>query len=489
MKTVSQQGASGREPMRSAPIETSANDRAHAYLTDYGLARCEFSWGAAGLDLDGLPGGGVNIAHEAVDRHLGTALADATALRWHGATDRRVNLTYSELATLSDRFANLLHDLGVRRGERVALLLGRTPELYVAMLGAWKAGCVVTPLSSASGMEQLRQRLEISGATALLTTVDLYQRTIAPNRAVMPALRHVLVTDAGIDDAPVDDTIELSLAMAAAEPDFDIAPTDLEDPALLLFAAAGIVRPAGVVHVHGAVLAHRVTARYALDLRPGDIFWCTADPGSAPGISYGAIAALSLGATVISDESAFDARRGYRTLTEEQVSVWCTEPEVLQMLAGLAQEPPAGTDLSHLRFVASVGAPLDPDVVQWSNRVLGRPVHESWWQPETGAIMIANLAATQVRPGSIGRPLPGIEATILRRGTDGRAAIVDGAVESAGPGEIGELALRTGWPSMFRGYWCEPVAYARAFADGWYLSGDLARRDADGYYWFITAGS
>ncbi|MRH92606.1 acetate--CoA ligase [Nocardia sp. SYP-A9097] len=471
--------------MRWAPIEKSASDRADANLTDYDLSRREFSWDAARLDLDGLPGGGVNIAHEAVDRHLGTPLADAIALRWLGATGARVDLTYAELAALSNRFANLLRDLGVRRGERVCLLLGRTPELYVAMLGAWKAGCVVSPLFSAFGPEPVRRRLEISGATTLVTTVEMYRRKVAPNRDALPVLRHVLVTDAGIDDAPVADTIELSLAMAAAEPDFTIVPTTAEDPALLHFISGTTGRPKGAVHVHGAVLAHRVTARYALDLRAGDIFWCTADPGWVTGMSYGVIAPLSLGATVISDEAEFDAQRWYRTLTRQKVTVWYTAPTALRMLMRRGDELPEGTDLSRLRFISSVGEPLNPEVVVWSQRVFGRPAHDNWWQTETGAIMISNLAAAQVRPGSMGRPLPGIEATILRRGADGRAAIVDNAVEPTGVDEVGELALRAGWPSMFRGYLNEPVRYAQAFADGWYLSGDLARRDADGYYWFV----
>ncbi|WP_280317184.1 AMP-binding protein [Nocardia wallacei] len=243
--------------------------------------------------------------------------------------------------------------------------------------------------------------------------------------------------------------------------------------------------PKGAVHVHGAIVAHRATARYALDLRAGDVFWCTADPGWVTGMSYGVIAPLSLGATVISDEAEFDARRWYDILTAERVSVWYTAPTALRMLMRYGDRLPAGTDLSCLRFVASVGEPLNPEVVDWGYEVLGHPVHDNWWQTETGAIMIANLAAEQVRPGSMGQPLPGIETTVLRRGHDGRAEVTAGQVTVAEIGEVGELAVRAGWPSMFRGYWHEPARYARCFADGWYLSGDLARRDRDGYYWFV----
>ncbi|MEU7766610.1 acetate--CoA ligase [Nocardia sp. NPDC049190] len=427
----------------------------------------------------------MNIAHETVDRHLGTPLADAIALRSLRAAGGRSTLTYADLAATSNRFAGVLRGLGVRPGERVCILLGRTPELYVSALGAWKAGCVVSPLFSAFGPEPVRQRLAISEATVLVTTTDFYRRKVAPIRDGLPTLRHVLVTDAVPDAEPAGGTIDLSLAMVAAEADFPIVRTGPEDPALLYFTSGTTGKPKGAVHVHGAVLAHRITAHYALDLRPGDVFWCTADPGWVTGMSYGVIAPLSLGATVISDEADFDARRWYDILTAERVSVWYTAPTALRMLMRRGDELPRGTDLSGLRFVASVGEPLNPEVVVWGQRVLGRPVHDNWWQTETGAIMIANLAAEEVRPGSMGRPLPGIEATILRRGPDGRAADVDGAVRHAETDEVGELALRADWPSMFRGYWGEASRYAKAFCAGWYLSGDLARRDADGYYWFV----
>ncbi|WP_067537116.1 acetate--CoA ligase [Nocardia crassostreae] len=485
MNTVNRPGVSAVAPTRWEPIEKSARERTDANLTDYSRSCREFTWDAARVEMGEMPGGGVNIAYTAVDRHLGTPRADAPALRWLGAKGSRVTLTYAELAGLSNRFATVLRDLGVRRGDRVCVLLGRTPELYVVILGAWKAGCVVSPLFSAFGPEPVRQRLEISGATTLITTTDLYRRKVAGLRAELPALRHVLLADAGPDDVEVDDTLGLPLAMALADPKFPIVRTGPEDPALLHFTSGTTGKPKGAVHVHGAVLAHQVTARYALDLRAGDTFWCTADAGWVTGMSYGVIAPLCLGATVISDEAEFDALRWYRILTEVRVTVWYTAPTALRMLMRRGDDLPAGTDLAALRFVASVGKPLNPEVVEWGHRVLGRPVHDNWWQTETGAIMISNLASAQVRPGSMGRPLPGIEATVLRRGPDGRAAVADGSVTPAEVGEVGELALRPGWPAMFRGYWNDPDRYAKAFAGGWYLSGDPARRDADGYYWFV----
>ncbi|MGW0183956.1 AMP-binding protein, partial [Nocardia sp. NPDC003345] len=468
-----------------APIDKTPAERADANISDYLLERRTFDWDEARSELAGIPGGGVNIAVEAVDRHLGTPLAEATALRWLSAEGARTELTYAELATLSSRFARALQGLKVRRGERVALLLGRTPELYVAALGAWKAGAVVVPLFSAFGPAPVRQRLEMADATTLVTTISLYQRRVAPVREGLPRLRNIVLTDELLEEEPIAGAVSMPVAVAAAEDHFPVVRTAPDDPALLHFTSGTTGKPKGAIHAHEAVLAHRITARSALDLRPRDIYWCTADPGWVTGMSYGVIAPLTLGATIVSDEADFDTERWYRILTAERVSVWYTAPTALRMLMRRGDRLPAGTDLSALRFVAAVGEPLNPEVVEWGRRALGRTIHDNWWQTETGAIMIANLAAEQVRPGSMGRPLPGIDATILRRGPDGRAAIAGGTVDEADDGEVGELALRTGWPSMFRGYLGEPGRYARVFAGDRYLSGDLARRDADGYYWFV----
>jgi acetyl-CoA synthetase len=231
--------------------------------------------------------------------------------------------------------------------------------------------------------------------------------------------------------------------------------------------------------VHEAVVAHHITGQYALDLHPDDIFWCTADPGWITGTSYGIVAPLTNGATLIVDEAEFDAERWYRVLEREKVTVWYTAPTAIRMLMKIGVEPIRNYDLSRLRFMSSVGEPLNPEAVAWSAAAFGRPFHDNWWQTETGGIMIANYAAMDIKPGSMGRPLPGIQAAIVRRNADGKIE------EIATPLTMGELALRPGWPSMFRGYLNEPERYSKCFADGWYLTGDLATRDVDGYYWFV----
>jgi len=463
---------------RGAGIPPAPPGRLAPNLTDYASAIREFSWESAAGELDGLPGGrGLNIAHEAVDRHTGPAAA-RVALRWLGRDGTVRNYSYAELSALSNRFANVLAGLGVVPGDRVVSLLGRVPELHLAALGTWKLGAIFCPLFSAFGPEPVRTRLEKSGARVLLTTPALYRRKVAGSRAQLPALEHVIL----VGDEPTPPEAKglrsWSRLLDQASPAFTIPPTDPETPALLHFTSGTTGMPKGALHVHQAVVAHHVTGRLALDLHPGDIFWCTADPGWVTGISYGIIAPLCNGVTCLLDEADFDARRWYEVLARERVSVWYTAPTAIRMLMKAGPELAREHDLSALRFLASVGEPLNPEAVIWSHEVFGRPFHDNWWQTETGGIMIANLAATEVRPGSMGRPLPGIRAAIVRRtGT--------GAEEVTVPDTVGELALRPGWPSMFRGYWGEPERYARCFAGGFYLTGDLARRDADGYYWFV----
>jgi acetyl-CoA synthetase len=274
-------------------------------------------------------------------------------------------------------------------------------------------------------------------------------------------------------------TLGLTRALAASSPFFEIEPTAPDDPAFLYFTSGTTGAPKGALHVHEAVLAQHATAKYALDLHPDDIFWCSADPDCVTGMSYGVIAPLTHGVTLLSDEGEFDARRRYSVLADQRVTVWYATPAALRTLTRHGSEPPAGFDLSALRFVASGGEPLAPEAVVWGQDVLGLPVHDNWSQTETGAIMIGNFAAEPIRPGAMGRPLPGVEARLLTRDEDGEWH------EPAGADQAGELALRRGWPSMFRGYWRAPARYDESFSDGWYLSGDIARRDEDGYYWFI----
>jgi acetyl-CoA synthetase len=393
--------------------------------------------------------------------------------------------TYAELAEATSRFASGLRNLGVGKGDHVFTLSSRIPELYIATLGALKNGSVAAPLFSAFGPEPIQTRLNMGEGRVLVTTETLYKRKVAAIRDQMPWLEHIIVVGGAIDG-----TISFDAMLKSGDPGFPAEPMDGEDMALLHFTSGTTGAPKGAVHVHRAVLHHYVSALYALDLHPEDIYWCTADPGWVTGTSYGIVAPLIHGVTSIVDEGEFDAERWYQTIEKQKVNVWYTAPTAVRMMMKAGRELARESDLSSLRFVASVGEPLNPEAVIWGLDALGLPIHDNWWQTETGGIMVANYAAEEIRPGSMGRPLPGVEATILRRTETGSIRLnPDGtAEEESEPLTEGELALRPGWPSMFRGYLGMKERYEKSFVGGWYRTGDLAERDEDGYFWFVGRG-
>ena len=317
-------------------------------------------------------------------------------------------------------------------------------------------------------------------ARVLVTTPELYRRKVQALRGRLPGLRHVILV------GEVDETLaaepgvhQWSTLMDGMPTQYAIGPTTPETMSLLHFTSGTTGRPKGAVHVHGAVLAHLVTGRFALDLHDEDVFWCTADPGWVTGTSYGIIAPLVCGVTNVVVEAEFDPATWYGVLETERVSVWYTAPTAIRMMMKLGTEPLQGRDLSALRFMASVGEPLNPEAVVWGVKAFGMPFHDNWWQSETGGIMVSNYAAMDVKPGSMGKPLPGITAAVVRREADGTLTVI------AEPDVDGELDLRAPWPSMMRGYLHEEERYRKCFVDGWYLTGDLVRCDADGYYWFV----
>jgi acetyl-CoA synthetase len=464
-------------------------------LLDYARARQAFRWEQVRrAELEGLPHGrGLNIAHEAVDRHATGPARDRVAFRWLGIDDRVREMTYQELRGATNRVANSLLDLGMRRGDCVFLLASRIPELYLTALGALKAGMVVSPLFAAFGPEPILTRMRLGHGRTLLTTPSLYERKVAPVREELPELEHVLLAGAEAEGVSlVDGMLSFDELVRAGSPDYEIPATDPSDPALLHFTSGTTGRPKGALHVHDAVVAHHITGKLALDLHPGDTFWCTADPGWVTGTSYGIISPLTNGVTSVVDEAEFDVARWYGILQNHRVDVWYTSPTAVRMLMRAGAEAAEEFDLSGLRFVASVGEPLNPEGVVWGEQVMGLPIHDNWWQTETGGIMIANYRSMDVRPGSMGKPLPGVEAAIVRRIV--RHAAQGEEAEGAGaasvevveePGVEGELALLRGWPSMFRTYVGEEERYRTCFAGEWYLTGDLCRRDEDGYFWFV----
>jgi acetyl-CoA synthetase len=462
------------EPIKKFPATWSVRPN----LLDYEQTRATFSWDAVRHELDGLPNGqGLNIAHEAVDRHANGPRRGDLALRWLGRDGTVRDFTYGDLRAQSNRFANVLGQLGVEAGERVFVLAGRIPTLYMAALGTLKNRSVFCPLFSAFGPEPIYQRLSRGDAKVLVTTEHLYEQKIAGLRQRLPQLQHVLLAD--VEHHRADGLWSLPQWLANASCEFTIPPTSPEDIAILHFTSGTTGMPKGAIHVHGAVLTHYMTGKYVLDFHPGDIFWCTADPGWVTGTSYGLIAPLAHGVTNIVDEADFDAARWYRTLEEQRVTIWYTAPTAIRRLMRLSLEPRQRYDLRQLRVIHSVGEPLNPEAVVWGQAKLGLPIHDNWWQTETGGIMIANFPALDIRPGSMGRPLPGIEAAIVRRLDEHTVEVV------REPGVQGDLALKPGWPAMFRGYLHDEERYRKSFVGGWYITGDLAKRDQDDYFWFV----
>ena len=459
--------------------KTAADLQVAPNFGDYEAERRRFSWTDATHELAQERGGGINIAFQAVDRHCTSALSAKIALRMLARGTAAREISYGELSALTNRFCNVLRSLGIGKGDRVFILAARIPELYIALLGSLKNGSVVSPLFSAFGPEPIATRVNLGGATALVTTHSLYERKIARRRESMPSLKHVLLVadEGGASGAP--DTLDFATLMANAPETCAYELTSANDMALLHFTSGTTGMPKGAVHVHGAAITHWATGRYALDLHSDDIYWCTADPGWVTGTSYGVIAPLLHGVTSVVDREEFDAERWYRILQDEGVRVWYTAPTAIRMLMRAGADIAKKYAFPRLRFVASVGEPLNPEAVWWGKNVLGLPIHDNWWQTETGGIMIANTPAFDIKPGSMGRPLPGVEAAIVQRRDDGGVRIV------AEPNTQGELALKSGWPSMFQGYLDNEERYRKSFAGEWYLTGDLAQRDPDGYYWFV----
>jgi acetyl-CoA synthetase len=468
--------------------KTAADCRVAPNLSDYDRARAAFAWSDVPVLCAGMggagPNAGCNIAYAAVDRHAEGPTASRTALRFiedsptAGPPQTR-DISYAELGRLSRRFTNVLRSLDIGKGDRVFVIMGRAPELYISMLGALRNGSVVSPLFSAFGPEPIATRVGIGEANVLVTTSAIYHRKIAKIRDQLTSVRQVLLVDADETADDVPGTLNYRRLMAAVDDDAPIEHTTAEDPALLHFTSGTTGTPKGAIHVHGAVVMHYITGLYALDLHADDIFWCTADPGWVTGTSYGVITPLLHGVTSIVDQAEFDAERWYGILQDQNVTVWYTAPTAIRMLIKAGPEVAAHYRFPRLRFIASVGEPLNAEAVWWGKRVLGLPIHDNWWQTETGGIMVANTPAFDIKPGSMGRPLPGVQAYVVRRSDSGAVTVV------SDPDVEGELALRTGWPSMFRGYLHEDARYRKCFTDEMYLTGDLVKRDAEGYFWFV----
>lgn len=457
-------------------VETTS-DIITANMKDYTSLCNSFSWQREEKNLDDLISEhGLNIAYEAVDRHARNELRNTVALRCIKKDLSVENFTYSDLYKLSSRFANVLVNLGIKKSDRVFALLGRIPELYTAALGTLKTNAVFCPLFSVFGPEPIFQRLYRGDAKVLVTTGALFEKKVKQLLDRLPLLQFILLTD---EESHIDEKIlSLPRLMEEAYDEFYIPATGPEDPALLHFTSGTTGMPKGALHVHNAVLMHYATGKYVLDFHPGDVFWCTADPGWVTGTSYGIIAPLVNGVTNIVDEEEFDAVRWYTILEQQKVNVWYTAPTAIRRLMRMDIKPLEKYNLENLRLICSVGEPLHAEAVLWGEKTFGIPILDNWWQTETGGIMIANFRSMKVKPGSMGKPLPGVQAAIADLTETGINFINE-------PNKQGNLILKKGWPSMFRSYLHDEERYKKSFRGDWYITGDLAKKDEDGYFWFV----
>ena len=415
----------------------------HPNLSDYEKYRKEFSWQDIAGELDWLGDNRLNIAHEAIDRHITTPNRDKIALIWAGKEGEKEEYTFHDLYRITNRFANVLTGLGVRKGDRVFTYLDRIPEIYTCLLGALKTGAVIGPLFSAFGPDAVKDRLHDSKAKVLITSPRLV-KTVHTILDDLPNLETIIIVNRRKRPYDLRDReVKYEDLMAAAGDEFAIVATDKEDYAIMHYTSGTTGKPKGVAHVHQAVVGHYATAKYVLDLHPDDIYWCTADPGWVTGTSYGIFGPWSNGITQVVFEGGFGASLWYEVIEKYKVTVWYTAPTAIRMLMKKGKKVADRHDLSSLRYLCSVGEPLNPEAVVWGQATFGLPFHDNWWQTETGCIQIANYPVLDIRPGSMGRPFPGVVATILDENCETELP----------PGQEGNLALKSPWPSMFRTYW------------------------------------
>jgi len=433
-----------------------------------------FDWKIAEREMGFEPGDPVNLGWHLSDRICRSGLGRKRALIWEGSDGAERTYTFDDLRSLSNTVASFFWRLGVLPGERVCLFLDRVPELYIGFVGLLKLGAVVQPLFSAFGEESLLTRLADAGTAAIVT-----QRKHLPKvrriREKVPHLHHVVVVDAaGL--ALREGETAFDLDAEPQSPGFPDFPATPETPSVLHYTSGTTGPPKGAQHVHGSLLAQYLTTKWVLDLKEDDVYWCNADPGWVTGTSYGIIGPWSNGTTQAVLDSGFSASRWYDFIARRRISVWYSAPTAIRLLMREGTDAARKYDLSSLRHLASVGEPLNPEAVHWSREAFGLPFHDTYWQTETGCIVISNYPGMPIKPGSMGRPFPGITAAIL----DPKSH-----VPVAETGRVGLIGLKPGWPSMIRGYWQNPEGYAKKFEKGWYVTGDRATRDADGYFWFV----
>lgn len=452
--------------------------KAKGNMGDYEEAYGDFKWSDVEKEFDWYRTGKVNIVHEAIDRHAEGWRKNNVALYWEGADGRSEKYTFQEMKYLSNKFGNVLKKLGVKKGDRIFGFMSRVPALYVSVLGSVKIGCIFGPLFGGFRSGAIKDRLWDSGAKVLVTQPHL-KGAVDEVRKDLPELKHVILVGAG-ESGLGEGEVSYESEMAQASEKLEIEWVDRETPHLLHYTSGTTGKPKGIVHVHNAMIGQYLTTKWVLDVRDDDVYWCTADPGWVTGTSYGIFGQWLVGASQIVYEGRFNADKWYSIIEKYKATIWYTAPTALRMLMAAGEEVIKKYDLSSLRHICSVGEPLNPEVIRWGLSVYGLPIHENYWMTETGQILIANYPSMPIKLGSMGKPFPGIQA-----------AVVDDRGKELPPKTIGNLVIKPGWPAMmrdvWRGKWKEHAEekYKEYFKfPGWFLTGDSAYVDEDGYFWF-----
>jgi acetyl-CoA synthetase len=441
-----------------------------ANMGDYNKACRSFDWKDVEQEFSWHRTGKVNIAYEAIDRHAEDPVRSNRFCLIYEDENRRERITYRQMRDLSNKFANVLKKLGVEKGDRVFIFLPRCPEYYVAMAGCAKIGAIFGPFYESLMEMAVRERLKDSGAKVLVTTPRMAARVPFSE---LSELQHIILVGAGnIVLRPGEVSWEEEIARASY--DYDITWVDLDDPLFISYTSGSTGKPKGVLHVHRDMVGYLITARWVLDLRDDDCLWTTSEPGWITGTVYGVFAPWLCGVDNFVRGGRFDLEGWYRSIESHRITVWYTAPTVFARLMEKEKELAKKCDLSSLRHILSVGEPLPSELVFWARRFFGTPIHDTWWMTETGMIMIANYPSMPIKPGSIGKPFPGIEA-----------AVVDAEGNEVPPLTLGDLAIKQGWPAMMQGLWRDEQRYQEYFIrEPWYISGDLAYKDDEGYFYF-----
>ncbi len=438
-------------------------------LLSYEDTYSSFDWVEAEKNFSWYETGQVNMAYEAIDKHAASHRKNKIALYYQDA-NRKEKYTFKEMMEQSNKAGNVLKTYGeIEKGDRVFIFMPRSPELYFTVLGAIKLGAIVGPLFEAFMEVAVRDRLEDSEAKVLITTPELLSRVPLND---LPALKTVFVIGDNIEEG--GKIIAFNPLFEQASKKLDITWLSREDGLILHYTSGSTGKPKGVLHVQNAMIQHYQTAKWVLDLKEDDVYWCTADPGWVTGTSYGIFGPWLTGTSNVILGGRFSPDTWYETLQEYGVTVWYSAPTAFRMLMGAGEDVIKKYDLSSLRHILSVGEPLNPEVVRWGVKVFSLRIHDTWWMTETGAQLICNYPCMEIRPGSMGKPIPGVQA-----------AIVDNEGKEVPPYTMGNLAIKSGWPSMMRAVWNNPAKYESYFMPGdWYVSGDSAYMDEDGYFWF-----